>query len=253
MDASLFPGGEMKRTMWVLFALLAMCFADVALAAVATTVTGNVQAQRGSAPPRTLRVGDEVVQGDTVSTGPNSALVLRFEDGQIAALTANSRMTVTAYQYDAQRPRESSVLLSLINGGMRAITGFIGRAAPERVTYRAATVTIGVRGTDVTFLTNTVGNVVVMVSGGLVSLTWGNHVIQVPAGEGVNVHPDLSFEQGLAQVIADKAPADIIEGIGGINSLADAISRALLGLDGQIDLRTPGSTGSPVGGSASPN
>src|SRR5947209_5234882 len=87
-------GGQMKKIS-VILALLALFIADAAFArAVITTLTGTAQAQRGTAAVRPLRMGDEVVQGDTVSTGANSSVVLKFDDGQVAALTSNSRMTV---------------------------------------------------------------------------------------------------------------------------------------------------------------
>lgn len=131
----------------VLLALVALFFVEAVFAnAVATTVTGSVQVIRGTSPARVVRQGDELNQGDTVFTGPNSSIVMKFDDGQVAALTASSRMTITAYEYNPER-KTGNVLLSLIDGGMRAITGLIGKNNPERVSYRAATATIGIRGT----------------------------------------------------------------------------------------------------------
>src|SRR5688572_11110041 len=155
----------------VFLAFLAFFFADWALAnAVVTSLTGTVQAQSGTGPMRTLRQGDEIAQGTTVSTGPASSAVLKFDDGQVVALTANTRMTVTTYQY-APATGTGNILLSLIDGGMRAITGLIGRNSPDRVAFRAATATIGIRGTDVTIVTSQ-GNVVVSVTEGAVSFTF---------------------------------------------------------------------------------
>src|SRR5687768_5312565 len=138
------PGGNtMKKISVVLLALFAFAFADLAFAsAVVTAAAGSVQAKTGTAPGRLLRVGDQVNQGDTITTGQSSSVVLKFDDGQVAALTANSSMTVTAYQYNRQSGA-GTVLLSLVTGGMRAITGLIGRNRPEQVSYRASTATIG--------------------------------------------------------------------------------------------------------------
>ena len=134
----------------LLLALMALLFTDLAAAAgaVVSSLTGTVQAQTGSAAPRVLRQGDQVVQGDTVSTGPRSSVVLKFDDGQIAALTADSRMQVTAYTYNPQA-QSGNVLLSLVVGGMRAITGLIGHNNTQNVGYRAATATIGIRGSNI--------------------------------------------------------------------------------------------------------
>src|SRR5436190_9648634 len=111
----------------VLLALFALAFAEAVLAsAVVTSSAGVTQVHTGAAPARPLRTGDRVNQGDTVSTGSASSLVIKFDDGQVAALTANSRMTVTAYAYKPETQR-GNALLSLINGGMRVITGLIGK------------------------------------------------------------------------------------------------------------------------------
>src|SRR4029078_3725775 len=109
--------------------------------ATATSVTGSVQAQSGTAPARSVGQGDELRQGDTISTGAASTAVLRFEDGQIAALSANSKMTISGYTFHPSAGT-GNVLLSLVSGGMRAISGLIGRTSPQNVTYKAASATI---------------------------------------------------------------------------------------------------------------
>jgi len=117
----------------VFLALVTLFFAQLALAAgaVVTSTTGTVSVQTGQASSRALRTGDQVAQGDTIITGANSAAVLKFDDGQVVALTSNSRMQVTNYQYNPAT-ESGNVLLSLVSGGMRAITGLIGREPPTR-------------------------------------------------------------------------------------------------------------------------
>ena len=182
----------------VLLGLLALLCANLAFAAgaIITSLTGTAQAQTGSAAPRILREGDTVNQGDTVITGGASSAVLKFDDGQIAALTSNSRMTVTSYDYNSSSGG-GSVLLSLITGGMRTITGLIGHHNPSNVTYRAATATIGIRGTDVTFATQ--GNeVIVEVTDGSVTVNVGGQTYVVTAGQSLFFKPGM----GKATVVA---------------------------------------------------
>ena len=192
----------------VFLALLALFFTDLALAAgaVVTSTTGTVSVQTGQAALRTLRTGDQVAQGDTVITGANSATVLKFDDGQVVALTANSRMQVTNYQYNPQT-ESGNVLLSLVSGGMRAITGLIGRRAPSQVAYRAATATIGIRGTDVTIATSE-GNVVVTVTNGVISFSFQGQTLTINAGQAVLARPGQGAVTGTAaQVIAQASQA----------------------------------------------
>jgi len=245
----------------VLLALIALAFTELVLAsAIATSVTGSVQAQAGTAPSRAVRQGDQVNQGDTVSTGSGSSVVLKFDDGQVAALTANSRMTVTAYQYDAKAGK-GNILLSLIDGGMRAITGLIGRNSPNQVAYRAATATIGIRGTDVTIVT-AAGNVVVSVTDGAISFSFAGQTIVIPAGQAIHLRPDGTFSRGTinqiqSQLSGTPAGQAILNALGGLVGLTNAINLASPGTPRSGDPQpgtgpttgpTPGSPGGPPGG-----
>jgi hypothetical protein len=179
----------MIKKMSVLLAFVALLFAEFALAqssAVVTSLTGTANVQTGAGPAHALRLGDQVQQGDTVSTGTASALVLKFDDGEVTALTQNSRMTITAYQYEPASGT-GNILLSLVTGGMRAITGLIGGNHPERVAYRAATATIGIRGTDVAIATDG-ADVVVTVNKGAIVVTFGGIDYPLNAGQTGYLH-----------------------------------------------------------------
>jgi hypothetical protein len=183
MAGNLFKGGNMKRALVWILGLMATLATTLAFAnATATTVSGTVSAQTGSAASRVVRQGDTLRAGDTVSTGPASSAVLKFEDGQIAALGPNSRMVIQAFEYNAQA-KTGNIVLNLLSGGMRAITGLIGKASPEKVTYRAGNYTIGIRGTTVDIAT-TAGNVVVTVNEGSITFTVGGKTYTVTAGNG---------------------------------------------------------------------
>jgi hypothetical protein len=213
----------------VFLGLLTLLFTGLALAqgaAVATSVTGSAQVQTGSSTPRTLRQGDEVRQGDTVSTGVNSSLVLKFDDGEVAALTQNSRMAITAYQYRPEA-RTGNVLLSLINGGMRAITGLIGRTQPERVAYRAATTTIGIRGTDIDVVTDGT-NVAVTVNDGVITFTYMNQTVTVNAGQAAFTN-NGRLTEGAISLIRGQVGPNLQASFGGLEGLVNAVNAAAPG------------------------
>ena len=134
----------------VMLSFLATASAVFAQAASVVELTGTATAAiitTGAPPPagRALRKGDTVNQGETIKTGADSSMVLRFQDGQVVAMTSNSSMAINNYVYNAAEPAKSNVLLSLLNGGMRALTGLIGKARPQAVAYRAGNATIGIR------------------------------------------------------------------------------------------------------------
>lgn len=201
----------------VLFSFLAST--GFALAQVGTIfeLTGTATASAVVAPgspaaaARTLRKGDGINQGESVSTGPKSNIVIRFLDGQIVSLSANSVFAVTTYAYNQANPGQSSVLLSLVNGGMRAVTGLIGKARPQAVEYRAAGATIGIRGTDVSFAVNG-GNLIVNVESGLISFvsaTPGAAPISINAGAGVFAASSGQVTTGNAAAVAQALAAAV--------------------------------------------
>jgi hypothetical protein len=253
----------------ILLALFALAFTELVFAsAIVTSQTGTVQVQTGTAPARPLREGDRVNQGDTVSTGAGSSVVLKFDDGSVSALTANSRMTITTYQYNRAN-NTGSVLLSLIDGGMRALTGLIGKNSPDRVSYRAATATIGIRGTDVTIVTSA-GNVVVSVTDGAISFTFGGQTVTIPAGQAIHARPDGTFSRGAINQIQSQLSQtplgnQILAALGGLVGLTNAINQAAPGTPRSGDPQpgtgpttgptpgTPGSGGSGGGGGGAPS
>ena len=251
----------MKRLMvWALGLMASLATSLVFANATASSVTGSVSAQTGTAAARVVREGDTVRAGDTVFTGARSSAVLRFEDGQIAALGPNSRMVIQAFEYNAQA-KSGNIVLNLLSGGMRAITGLIGRSQPQRVTYKAGNYTIGIRGTDVNIATDQ-GNVVVTVTDGLISFTFGTQTITVPAGDGVNARSDGTFQQAaIAQIVQQLQSTpegqQLLNSIQGVQTLQAAISAAAAGREGAVitpGTPTPspsGPTGTAGGGSAS--
>lgn len=93
-----------------------------------------------------LANGSEVLSGDTLRTGSNSNLQVRFTDEGIMALRADSAYKIENYQF-ANKAGEDKAVVSLLKGGLRAITGIIGRASRENYVVITPTSNIGIRGT----------------------------------------------------------------------------------------------------------
>ena len=236
-------------------ALITLFFASLALAqntAVVTSTTGTASVQTGTGPSRTLRVGDEIRQGDTVFTSAASSVVLKFDDGQVAALTQNSRMTISQYQYNPTSGA-GNVLLSLVNGGMRAITGLIGRRSPENVAYRAATATIGIRGSDVNIATDG-KDVVVGVNEGAAFVNLAGKITELASGQAALVRANEVIRASIAETI-NRISALLAQHLRGLDALTGPIRAAGAGTPregaGPTSGPTPsGPTGGPTGGGA---
>ncbi|MCJ0763903.1 FecR family protein [Variovorax terrae] len=114
-------------------------------------VAGDANIERAGAKVA-VGVGTLVESGDTLLVGDRSALQVRFSDESIVALRANSQFRIQDYQYDRKAESDKSVL-SLIKGGLRTITGLIGKANRKAFALNTPTATIGIRGTNFTVVT----------------------------------------------------------------------------------------------------
>jgi len=120
-----------------------------AQAAYVHEMSGSVTATANAA-TRALKPGDLLGAGTVVSTGDKSRAVIKFEDGQVMALAERSSFRIVEYRYVKERVRDSNMVLELLQGGLRFITGVIGATNPNGFRLTAGTATIGIRGTDVT-------------------------------------------------------------------------------------------------------
>jgi hypothetical protein len=108
---------------------------------------GSVLAIDPAGNVRALERGASVEEGDTVATG-DGRLQVQFKDGAFLALQPQTRFKVARYRHTGAGDGEDSVVMSLLKGGLRTISGLVGKA--NRNAYRMETevATIGIRGTD---------------------------------------------------------------------------------------------------------
>jgi len=95
---------------------------------------------------RQLKVGDSIHVADEVVTGRDARINISAEDDAEVALRADTTLRFVAYRYRAQGDNES--VLELLRGGMRTVTGRIGRGSPSRYRLVTRMATIGIRGTE---------------------------------------------------------------------------------------------------------
>jgi len=117
-------------------------------------LSGTLSAQRADGSVRVLAERSSVLVGDVISTERDSYAQLRFTDGGQVTLRPNTQVKIEQYAYDEGRPRSDNFAMQLFKGGLRALTGLIGKRSNNRNAYRmvTSTATIGIRGTDYTVL-----------------------------------------------------------------------------------------------------
>jgi len=111
-------------------------------------VSGEVTVTQGKHPAHRVINNEIIVSNTLVNTGDKSAALLRFQDGQIVTMQANSTFHVREYRYDAKKINNSNIVFSVFRGGMRFITGLIGQHRKQSFKVLTPTATIGIRGTE---------------------------------------------------------------------------------------------------------
>jgi hypothetical protein len=111
------------------------------------SVTGTVVARAPTGVSRILGQRSELQEGELIATAADSYVRIRFQDGGEVSLRPNTQMRIDRYAYRQDKPESDSVFMSLIKGGLRALTGQIARRSPGAFRMDAVTATIGIRGT----------------------------------------------------------------------------------------------------------
>lgn len=109
-------------------------------------VEGDARVYDKAQTMRTVKVGDAVTEGDTIVTGAGGEVHLAMADEGQIAVRPNTRMTIAKYRADGGNTDTS--IISLVQGALRSVTGWIGKYNPKGYAIRTPTATIGVRGTD---------------------------------------------------------------------------------------------------------
>jgi len=152
------------------------------LAAAAATVEfvwGMAYAVSISGEKRELEKGSGIDVGDTV-VSETARVQLRFTDGGFVSLAPHSEFRVNAYSYSGQPDGSERVAMELIKGGLRTISGLIGKARQSAYKMKTSVATIGIRGTEYTVVygesvsgTVSAGAVAVCNAGGCLDVTHG--------------------------------------------------------------------------------
>lgn len=118
-------------------------------------LAGTVLATRGSVnatdlvllEERPLARRSQVFNVDRVLTGEGAQTQLRMTDNALISLTENSELVIAEYQYNPATG-EGKVVMELISGGLRTITGLVSPALGDtEYELRTGAATIGIRGT----------------------------------------------------------------------------------------------------------
>lgn len=129
-----------------------MVAAVLASAAPALAEIGRVKSNVGVASvsragrPVAVAPGVQLEPGDILVTGRDGRMGVTFVDGTRFAVGPNSRVTLTAFQFDRTR-QTGSFVTSVDRGSLGVVSGSIAKSHRDAMRVRTPTSMLGVRGT----------------------------------------------------------------------------------------------------------
>lgn len=143
------PGAGFAASLWMV-----LLWGAVSNAAVAQ-VAGEVEFSRGvgfaqtaGQNARIMGKGLPLKEGDRLTTTEGGTAIIRLQDGTRMTVRPNSEMLIQQYQFKDVAAPDNSMVMQLLKGGFRAITGLISKSSPDAARVVTKTATIGIRGTD---------------------------------------------------------------------------------------------------------
>src|SRR5579859_5219522 len=139
-------------------AVLLVAASAASFAALAQEVAGRVVVSAGDvfimrgAERIPAPFGTQIRPGDQLELGQRSNAQVLFTDQSVVALRSETSFKVEQYEFQGKPAQEQKTLFSLLKGGMRTVTGLIGRVNHDNYSVKTPTATVGIRGTNYTLV-----------------------------------------------------------------------------------------------------
>lgn len=205
----------------VVFMLLGFVSAGAMAAGAGTVIhlSGTLSVQRVDGSVRILSQKSEVNPGDVLTTQRDSYAQINFSDGSSLTMRPNTQIKVEQYNFVQERPQEDNTFLRLLKGGLRTVTGLIGkRGNQDAYKIGTSTATIGIRGSSGDTIDNSSGNCEGVTPGceklpqGVYHTTYtGSYIMQNEGGSQIIGEGQFGFASDL------KAPPTLLPGDPGLN------------------------------------
>jgi hypothetical protein len=110
-------------------------------------LSGTLSVQRPDGAILVLGQKSEVRPGDVLATQKDSYAQINFSDGSTVTMRPYTQLKIDAYSFVQEKPEADSAFFRLIKGGLRTVTGLVGKRGNQNA-YRigTTTATIGIRG-----------------------------------------------------------------------------------------------------------
>lgn len=125
----------------------ALCGSAFASNGEVTQISGTLSVRKADGSIRILSQRSQVESGDTINTERDSYAQIKFTDGGQITLKPNTAVKIQEFKFAQENPQEDSFIYRLVKGGLRAVTGIVGKRSKDKYELETATATVGIRGT----------------------------------------------------------------------------------------------------------
>ena len=129
----------------VLMSISLHAFAQVA--GTVTQLSGPMMAKKADGKVKILSLKSEVEAGDTLVTEKNTYALVKFIDNSEITLKPGTTFVVEQFAYQADQPEGDHASFNLVKGGLRSLSGLLGKRNKEKFSLKTPVATIGIRGT----------------------------------------------------------------------------------------------------------
>lgn len=117
------------------------------VAGTVTDLSGPLLAKKADGTVKVLSQKSLVEQGDLLVTEKETYARIRFLDNSEVTLRPGTQFRIDKFSFEEGKPQNDSALFSLVKGGLRAVSGAVGKRSRERTSLNTPAATIGIRGT----------------------------------------------------------------------------------------------------------
>jgi len=117
------------------------------VAGTVTQLSGPLLDKKGDGTVKILSLKSEVESGDTLVTEKNTYALVKFIDNSEITLKPGTTFKIENFAFDEGKPGGDSAAFNLVKGGLRSVTGLLGKRNREKFEMKTPSATIGIRGT----------------------------------------------------------------------------------------------------------
>lgn len=117
------------------------------IAGTVTHLSGPLLAKKVDGTVKVLSQKSNVENGDTLISEKDTYARIKFIDNSEITLRPNSQFKIEDFSFEDDKPEKDNASFNLVKGGLRAVTGALGKRSKEKFGMNTPTATIGIRGT----------------------------------------------------------------------------------------------------------